>query len=469
MLLDLVTGVLLFLAEGMAAGARALTAVFALCLAIGISVNTAAFSLLNAVLFRDYPGVVRQDQLAGVFIGRETARGRSSPGYASLLDWEMLRPGLPAFSGIAASGNLQLSVRVGDEPRAVRGDLVSSNFFDVLGTRPAAGRFMAPSDDPGSLERVVVVSHDFWTRALGARPDVVGQVVTIGTRAFSIIGVAPEGFFGLSPAEIIDPDVGAPELFIPLAAAFLRTGSGNPTPSTALEDGWLHVFGRLRPGATLAAAESQANAAAVRLAAAYPVERKGAFAVVRAGGDLASESADIVSALLFAMAVPAIILLVACANLANQLLARAVHRRREIAVRFSLGATRSRVVRQLLVETGLLAITASAIGVLLARWLLDALRVWYLAIPFRIAIDARVLAFTISLALGTALAFGLVPALGATRPNLAGALSDGAAGSGYRRSRLRSALVIVQMAASLALIARRTISTSTTTTESPRG
>jgi len=425
-----------------------------LCLGVGISVNTAAFSVLNAVMFRDFPGVVRQDELASVSLGRETRNGRSVLWSMSLVDWDMMRTGVPAFSGIAAFGNLQLSVRVEGEPQAVRGALVSNNFFDVLGTRPAAGQFLPPSTDPRDLDPVAVISHRFWTRAFGARPDIAGQVVTIGSRVFTIIGVAPEGFFGLYPGEVIDPDVGAPELFVPLAAApFLRPNLPAATPTLALEDRWLQVFGRLRPGATLAEAEAQTNAAAARLAAAYPVERQNAFAALRAGGGGVKDSAEMVSAMLFVMAVPAIILLVACANLANQLLARGIQRGREIAMRLSLGATRFRVVRQLLVEAAVLAITASALGALFARWLLDALHAWGVAIPFRIPIDARVMGFTIGLALLTALVFGLAPALSATRTGLSGALKDGAPGGGYRRSRLRNALVVVQIAASLALIA----------------
>ncbi len=425
-----------------------------LCLTIGISVNTAAFSFLNTVMFRDFPGVVRQNDLASVRIGWETRWGRSSPEYASIVDWEMLRSNLPAFSGIAAFNNLQLSVRVDGEPQAVRGDLVSNSFFDVLGTRPAVGRFMSVKDDARDVDQMVVISYRFWKRAFAGRPDIVGQVVTIGTRSFTVIGVAPEGFFGLYPGEVIDPDIGAPELFVPLAAArFLRTESATSTTTAALDDRWLQVFGRLREGASLAEAEAQANAVAARIAAAYPVERKNAFAVVRAGGDRAKDTAEMISAMLFVMAVPAVILLVACANLANQLLARSIQRSREIGVRLSIGATRARVVRQLLVESALLAITASAIGIVLARWLLDAIRAWVLALPFRIAIDVRVLLFTIGLALVTALAFGLAPALRATRSDLTSALKDGAPGSGYRRSRLRNALVVVQIAASLAMIA----------------
>ncbi len=429
-----------------------------LCLGIGISVNTAAFSFLNAFMFRDFPGVVRQDELVSIQIGQETRWGRMSPAQVSTVEWGLLSEGLPAFSGIAASHILPLSVATGGEPQAVRGALVSANYFDLLGTVPAAGRFMRAADDPGDLAGVVVLSHAWWTRHFAARPDVVGQVLTIGTHPFTVVGVAPEGFFGLYPGEMIDPDVGAAEFFLPLAAApLLRPASPSTEPATGLDDRWLQVIGRLRPGATLAEAEGQASAIAAQLAATWPVERPGAFAEIRTGNNRSRDAAELLTAMLFVMVVPAVILLVACANLANQLLARAIQRSREIAVRLSLGATRARVVRQLLVETALLAVLAGGLGVVLARWLLDALRAWALALPSRVPIDLRVLGFTLGLALLTALAFGLVPALRATRTDLAHALKEGAPGSGYRRSRLRSALVVVQIAASLALIAVSTV------------
>lgn len=425
-----------------------------LILAIGISVNTAAFSFINAFMFREFPGVVKRGQLAVVLLGRDTRWGRAQPSSVSIADWELLQGGIPAFSGTAAYGMVQLSVRGAGEPQAVRGHLVSAGFFDVLGTRPAAGRFITAGDDPRTLDQVVVISYQFWQRMFEGRPDAVGQVLTIGTRAFTILGVAPTGFFGLQPGEIVDPDLGSPELWVPLAAApFLRAESALPDMAAVLEDRWLQVFGRLAPGATLGQAEAQANAVAGRLAAAYPENRRNAFAKLDPGAGGTRNAGEALQGMLFVMVVPVIILLVACANLANQLLARAIERSREIAVRLSLGATRGRVVRQLLVETGLLAIAASVLGVLLARWLLDGLRVWVLAIPFRIPIDASVLGFTLALALATVLLFGLTPALRATGTDLGRALKDGAPGSGYRRSRLRSALVVVQIAASLALLA----------------
>jgi predicted permease len=441
--------------------APAFAIIATLCLAIGIGVNTAAFSVLNAMAFRQFPGVVDQEQLASVAIGVEERWGRTNLMGSSIPDLEMLRAGISAFSGIAASSPTQFSVRYGGDAEAVRGSAVSNNYFELLGTLPAAGRFMTRHDDPRELERVVVISHQFWERAFNARADIIGRAITIGTRSFSIIGVAPKGFFGIIPAEVIDPDFGAPELFVPLeAAVLLRTAADSTAranPAADVEDRWLLVFGRLRPGATIAQAQTQADQAAARLALAYPVERPKAFAVVRKGGDPSGASSEVITAMSLAMAVPAILLLVACVNLANQLVTRAVQRRREIALRLSLGATRSRVVRQLLTEAAVLALAGSAVGIVLVRWILDALRALVLPVPFQIAIDLRVIAFSIGLALLTAVAFGLAPALGATRADVSRALKDGGRGIGYRRSRTRSALVVVQIAASLTLIAASTV------------
>jgi predicted permease len=424
------------------------------CLAIGISVNTAAFSFLNAVAFRDYPGVVRQDRIVTMRMGQVEDGYRWSSENASFVEIDAMRRGITAFSGLAAVNNSQFSAGLAGDPQAVRGAFVSTNYFEVLGTRPAVGQFLAERDG----DQVAVISHGYWQRKFAGRADIVGQSLTIGTRVFSIIGVAPEGFFGLYPGEIIDPDVGAAEIFVPVGAAqFLRAGTASPGSPGAIRDRWLMLFGRLKDDASLADAQRQADAAAAQLAQAYPRERPAAFAELRTGGDRSKDAAELIAAMLAVMAVPAIILLVACANLANQLLARAIQRSREIAVRLSLGATRNRVVRQLLVETALLALVASGIGIILARWMLDGVRAWVLAIPFRIPIDARVLAFTVGLALFTALAFGLVPALRATRTDLTNALKDGAPGSGFRRSRLRNVLVVAQIAASLALIAVSTV------------
>ena len=422
-----------------------------LCLAIGISVNTATFSLLNALLFRDFPGVVDQRRLATVLLGRDTEQGRYSPGEVSLPDWREVESGLPAFSGTAAFGMTSVSARTTGDAEAVRADFVSSGYFGLLGTRPAAGRLLSAAD-PGD-PRVAVLSWGYWDRAFQRRADLTGLTVTIGTQAFAVIGVAPRGFVGLFPAATLDADVSAPSLFLPLEAARLvRAGPAETDLAALLDDHWLWVVGRLRDGVTGRQAEEQAAIVAQRLAARYPAERSGAFAQVRAGAGAPVDPATTAAVVLSVMAVPLIILLVACANLANQLLARAVDRGGEIAVRLSLGASRGRVVRQLLVEAGAIALAASVVGLVLARVILDLLP-RFLALPYRVPFDGRVLLFSLSAAAATALLFGLVPALRATRAELSEVLKDRAAAGGRTRSRLQRLLIVAQIAASLALIA----------------
>ncbi|HEU5220050.1 MAG TPA: ABC transporter permease, partial [Gemmatimonadales bacterium] len=424
------------------------------CLAVGIGVNTAAFSVLNALLIRDLPGVVRQDDLATVALGIRDREGRPNAINPSLPDWDVIRSGMPGFSAVAAIGNVPLSVAVEGAPRVARGELVSGSYFALVGARPAAGRFIGPEDDRPGAPNVGVISFALRERAFAGREDVVGQPLTIGTTTFIVIGVAPRGFVGLSTVEVIDPDFGAPEVFLPLSAApLVRVSPDAPTAARALDDGWLRVVGRLRPGVTLAQAGAEAEVAARRLEAAHPRERSGAFATVRTGLAGSPNPGEAIAGVAFVMIVPVLVLLVACANLANQLLVRGVERAGEIAVRLSLGATRGRIVRQLLVETLLLSLTAGAAAVLLARIILDVLGAWFLSLPFGIPLDFRVLAFTIGLALLSAVVFGLSPALRATRGDLVSTLKARTPGGGPGGSRrLRGALVVLQVSASLALI-----------------
>ena len=423
------------------------------CLTVGISVNVAAFSVLNAFLVRDLPGVTDQSALTAILVSNDTRFGRSGPSHLSPPDWEAFRRGIPAFESISVFGSASVALRVAGEPTAVRADFVSGDFFTTLGTRPAAGRLLTPDDDRAGAHPTVVISHRLWESDFDARPDIAGRTLYVGKVAFSIAGVAPPGFSGVYPGELVaDPEHGAPFVFIPLAAASLVRGeSRHATPAAALDDRWLRMIGRRRAGVALAEVEAQANVVAAGLATAYPRERGAAQAVAR--HPTTASTAEMIAGFGFTMAIPMLILLVACANLANQLLARAVQRSREIGVRLSLGATRARIVRLLLVESTTLAVAASIIAAFLARALIDIVGTRVLIMPFRIPMDARVLLFTIGLAFVTALAFGLVPALRATRLDLTQAMKDGANAGGYTRSRLRSALVVVQVAASVALLA----------------
>ena len=428
-------------------------AIAILCLAVGISVNTAAFSFLNGLLFSDFPGVVNQRDLAAIRIGYESEWGRSGPAWLSIPEWEEFQRGMPAFSHTGAYGMARVSARTTGDPEGVRADIVSPGFFAMLGTAPAAGRFFTPSEDRGDAN-TVVLSHAYWQRVFEGRADVTGKTVMVATHPFTVIGVAPEGFVGLYPGEVLDPDITAPAFFLPLAAApLIRERSATPNVDDQLGDRWLRLVGRIRDGASIEQARAQAANVASRIAARFPDRRNKAYAVVNGGGGMTAKPGEAIMGVVFVMAVPVIILIVACANLANQLLTRGVQRSREIAVRLSLGATRARVVRQLLVEAAAIAAAASIVGMLFARWILDALRAFFLALPFRIPFDGRVVLFTAGVAAFTAIVFGLSPALRATRADLSASLKERSPGGGYRRSRLQGALIVVQIAASLALIA----------------
>ena len=426
------------------------------CLAVGIAVNSAAFSVLNALLIRDLPGVVRQSELATISLGIKDRERHNVPITASPADWEVIRSGIAAFAPLAATGTIQLSIAVAaGEPRAARGDLVSGSFFALVGSRPAVGRFIGVEDDRPGAPNVAVIAYVLWQRAFAGREDVVGSRLTIGSSAFTVIGVAPRGFVGLSSAEVIDPDFGAPEVFLPLAAAPLVRAAPGGSAADQLDDGWLRLVGRLRQGVTLAQARREIDPLARALEARYPRERAGAFATLRLGVGDSPNPGEAVAGVAFVMLVPVLVLLVACANLANQLLVRGVERAREIAVRLSLGATRRRIVRLLLVETLLLSLAACALALLLARAILYVVGTRFLELPFGIPLDFLVFGFTIGLALLSAVVFGLSPALRSTRGDLVSALKAGTAGGGLgtRGSRrLRGTLVVVQVAASLALI-----------------
>lgn len=423
------------------------------CLAVAIAVNAAAFSVLDALLVRDLPGIRRQGELSAVLLSFATEGGMRSPAPVSTLDWERFRNRIPGFSASGVMGNAPVALRMKRGALAVRADFVSGGFFGMLGTQPVAGRLLTEYDDRPGAPPVAVISHSLWESEFSRDPAAIGKPVHVAGNAFTVVGVAPPGYVGLYPGELVaDPVFGAPYLILPLSSApLVRAASRYTTPAAALDDEWLALVGRRRPGVSESEIATQARAVAASLAAEYPRERAQATAFARLPNT--ASKTELIAGVAFTMAIPLLILLVACANLANQLLARAVQRGREIAVRLALGATRRRLVRLLLVESSLLAIAASVLGVLIARGLTDMLGTFALVLPFRIPIDLRVVLFTIALASVTAVAFGLLPALRATRIDLAEQMKEGPSGGGYRRSRLRGALVVTQVAASVALLA----------------
>lgn len=408
-------------------------------LAAGIGINTAAFSAIDAILLQPYPGVVDQDRLLDVRVGARDALpvGR----YATADEVDHLRRNVSSFSSLAASARIAIVIGTGDVPSPGIADVVTANFFRTLETVPAHGRFFGVEDDRQGARQNVVISDGLWRRDFAGRSDVVGKSMVIGGASFTIIGVTPPEFFGIQPGEFLNPSNGAPDVYIAIGAA-----SG----TLAVRDASFRMTGRLAPGVDRARAETEANLVMSRLAESDPANHRGAFAAL---GDTRIHSpGEAIGGALLIMLVPVLVLLVTCANLANQMLVRGIERSREIAVRLSLGASRGRLIRQLLTESAVLSGLGATGGVALSVVLVRVMRVEPIAFPIPIRLDVLTLSFTVALAILCVLLVALVPALRATRFDLASSLRSGSSDTTVGRSRLRSALVIAQVAISLTLL-----------------
>jgi predicted permease len=429
------------------------TAVTVLCLALGIGANTAVFSVLNAALIRTLP-VPEPEQLVRLHTSQWSAHGVSDRlfGTSSYPDFVDLRERTSdVFAGLAAFA--EYSVRVGDgggsgggDSEPVAGLYVSGEYFPVLGVRPTLGRFLTTEDDRAQgAGSVAVLSHAFWTRRFGADSGVLGRTITVDRAPVTVVGVAGVQFKGTlmeRPADI----------YLPMAALdALRPGSDRLRQR---DSRWMDVVGRLRAGATIERAQAAVSAVGRQLGAEHPRESGNRVYTLSPAARLvgASEAnAPVIPIFAGLLTVTGLVLLIACANVANLMLARAARRGREIAVRLSLGAGRGRVVRLLLVESLLLGAAGGGAALLLTLWSAELVALLP-ALPLDLTPDARVLAFTALTSLATGVIFGLAPALRSTRPDVVAALKGGGE-SGYRRSRLRGALVAAQMALSLLLLA----------------
>jgi putative ABC transport system permease protein len=422
----------------------AFAAIALLTLALGIGANTAIFSLVNTVLLRSLP-VPQPKQIVSVALRgtNEPLLAFSYPNYKDFRDRNQVLSGLLAYRFVP----LSLS-REGNNER-VWGYEVSGNYFDVLGVQAIKGRTFSPEEDRTRLSHpVVVISYGSWQRRFGGDPDVIGKDVLLNNHPFKIIGIAPQTFKG---TELVY----TPELWVPVS--MLEWAEPGSTWLDKRDAGNFLGVGRLKPGVSVKEAESSLNLLAQQLAKEYPDTNEGQSVQLTPPGFIfPALRGSVISFTWILMAAVALVLLITCINIAGLLLARATDRRREIAIRLALGASRLRLMRQLLTESILLSLVGGAIGFWLALWIINLLLAFKPPIDFPLAVDVnvdwRVLLFTVFVSLFTGAVFGLAPALQATRPALTSALKDTTAQAGFSRSRLRSTLVVAQLALSLIIL-----------------
>ncbi len=436
------------------------SAVAILSLGLGVGVNTAMFSLVDSLLFRPLP-VTEPATLVDVFTSGGDGDEYATSSYADFLD---LKAQNTVFSDLTGYSPMMAPLSLGDRSRIALGQVVTSNHFTMFGVQPFLGRLLVPADDEPSASRVVVISHRMWQREFGSDPAIAGKSLTLRGLTYTIAGVAPASFTGVVPLL-------TPELWLPVRQveevepAGITDSVPSPVGTTRLERRgmrWMFVKGRLKPG--VSAAQAHANVALIgtQLAADNPVTNRDRtmaaiptsevrLLVPQAGGVLSIGAAGL-------MSIVGLVLLIASANVAGMLLARASARRREIGVRLAIGASRARLIQQLLVEGLLLGVLGALAASALAWALVQGMQTMQLPLPvdvaFDLRIDARVLSFSLLIAAGTGLLAGLLPALKASAPSLVGDLRGDAPASkvGSRRWNLRDALVVSQVALTAVLL-----------------
>jgi putative ABC transport system permease protein len=438
----------------------AFAAAAVLSLALGIGLNTTLFSIVNAVLLRGGP-IAEPDRLVEIYTGPNRDYPQLTTSYPDLLD---IREGVPSLAAVSGSAYVRGILATGGQPSLVTGEAVTTNYFDLLGIRPALGRWFR--EDEGRAAGAVPVatlSHGLWQRRFGARSNVVGETFELSGLVYTVIGVAPREFTGTLPG--IPTEVWVPVTMIDrLVFSGVQFSMGTEANVASRLDRrgtrWLFVKGRLAEGRTLEQARAEVETVFARLRSAYPDTNEEALISVEpaAGirfhpmldGYIRGASAALLGAV-------GLVLLIACGNVANLMLARGSARRREFAVRAAVGASRARIVSQLLTEGLVLAAAGGTLGVLIAWWagrMLSGMGTDVFPVPvsFEFSIDTTVLLFALAATVATAVLFGLAPAWTSSRPELVPALKESAEGSARRRVGLRDVLVVGQLALSLVLL-----------------
>ncbi|HEY6466540.1 MAG TPA: ABC transporter permease [Candidatus Acidoferrales bacterium] len=419
------------------AKAPGFTIIAILTLALGIGANTALFSVVDGVLLNPLP-YAQPDRLVAIYTHTSTF-DHSSISYPNFLDWVHDNR---SFSGMAAFRGDTMNMTGMGEPERLRTEMVSGNFFSVLGVKPIVGRTFSQQEDQVGAAPVVLISEGIWKRKFAASPDVVGKSVSLNGTSYTIAGVIPGDFHYTSGNFRTDTDAFTPigQWDGPLFRD-RRTGMG------------MDAVGRLAPGVTLAQAQAEMDGIARNLANAYPDADKGSgVSMLLLRDDVVG---NIRPFLLVLLAAVGFVLLIACVNVANLLLVRATGRAREFAIRAALGAAQTRVIRQLLTESVLLSLVGGALGVLLAAWgTRAALSVLPAALPRsnEIHLNVTVLVFALAISIAVGILFGLVPALKTANPDLHETLKEGGRGGSGARHRTQNTFVVVEMALALVLL-----------------
>jgi predicted permease len=430
------------------------TAVVVLSLALGIGANTAIFSLVNAFLLRPMP-VDDPGRLVAIYL-TAPRWGNSIEGfsYPDLLDYRKQNTGV---SDLMGSTGVALSVTDSEKPELIWGEMVTGNYFSGLGIHAVAGRGFLPDEGrvPGE-KSVCVLNYNFWKRRYSGDPNVVGKTIKINGHPFNIVGVAPKGFIGTTLFQFI-PDVWVPVMMQQtIAPSFgnLLEGRGNR---------WISLRGRLKPGVTRNQAEAAMNVVMQQLAKEYPKTSKDVNVHVISGGTRTNPGLVAMGAIStttgIMAAVVLLVLLIACANVANLMLARSAGRAKEMAIRVAVGASRIRLVRQLLTESLLLSLAGAALGIVIAVVFNDALKGFYPSLDFQTAdlenqtrLDPRLFPFSILLALITSVVFGLVPALRASKVDQVSAMKGDASGARVGGTRIGAGNLLVMSQAALSCV-----------------
>jgi predicted permease len=436
---------------------RGFSAVAVISLALGFGLNTTIFTVVNAVLLHPLPvrDVTRLVQLDNIDSKTKFTQANAVKLGMSFPNFQDFRRQNEVFTDLVAWIPTPVTWSGGSEPRQVQAYVVSANYFEVLGITPAAGRFFFPDEDtkPNS-NTVAVISHALWTNKFGSDPSVIGRSMILNATPYTIIGIAPRGFKGTialaNTEQIWLPVSMKDQIFAGFQAEFFN--DRRFLTST--------LFGRLKPGITMSQAEASLKTVASRLEAEYPKDNAGRSVTLTSIAEAAvgaNEHDQFTLAGGMMLGAVGLVLLIACANLANLLLAQAARREKEMTVRAALGAGRGRILRQLLTESTLLSLAGASVGLLIAYWGRHIL--WSYRPSFiqqndvDLSLDSHVLLFTLGIALFTGALFGAIPAIKASSPNLADTLKAGGRGNsvGWRANPVRSLLVVVETA--LALVA----------------